>query len=106
MNTVTAFKKRLKVGKSLHTVRHMKFDGRNEDGTPKWTDNDLGLRKLSVVQSNSFAFGMVYNGEIVDAWCDYPKASNVIFNDENSMTILEEQRNGEKIPVLTYTFID
>lgn len=112
---VAQFKKRLIKGVTkLHAVRHTDFGGRDEKGVVIYKDQDLGIRTVSIVQSNSFALSTIRtSGEVVDSWCGYPKASEIIVNNENSITILEpDTRNGQawetapKIPVLTYTFVD
>lgn len=107
MKTLSEFKKRLKIGTKLQAIHHLTFAGRDTEGKVIYKDSSLGIREISIVQSNSFALKTVRTtGETVDSWCSYPKASECIFKDENTLTILEEQRTGEKIPVLTYTFMD
>lgn len=125
MKTLSDFKKRLKIGVELKATHHLSFAGRNpETGEPIYTDKDMGTRAVSIVQTNSFAlktnkkepvygrdeFGNrietgEYTEKIVDSWCQYPKASEVVFKDENTITILEQQRDGKMIPVLTYQFV-
>ena len=105
MKSVAEFKRNLKVGLEFKTIHHMNFAGRNEDGTPIYNDKDLGIRKVSIVQSNSFALATQRTtGEVVDSWCMYPKASESVF-DGDTLTILEEQRDGGMKPVLSYTLI-
>lgn len=107
MKTLADFKKRLIVGQKLQTTHHLTFAGRNEQNQPIFTNKDLGVRPVSIVQSNSFALKTVNkDGKEVDSWCSYPKAKECVFKDDNTLTILEEQRNGKLIPVLTYQFID
>jgi hypothetical protein len=107
MKNLTDFKKRLQVGKKLHAIHHLSFNGRDEKGTQLYTDKDLGTREISIVQTNSFALKTTkQDGSIVDSWCQYPKAKECIFKDQNTITILKEQRDGKLIPMLTYTFID
>ncbi len=108
MKNLSDFKKRLKIGQKLQAVNHLTFAGRNtETGEPIYQDKDLGVREISIVQSNSFALKTIkQDGSTVDSWCPYPKAKECVFNNENSITILEEQRSGALIPVLTYTFVE
>ena len=106
MKTLSDFKKRLKVGVKLGAINHTNFGGRDENGNVIYNDFDFGVRELSIVQSNSFAFKTIRtDGKIVDSWCSYPKASNVKINNENSITIFEENREKVLTPILTYTFI-
>ena len=111
MKTLSDFKKRLKVGVLLSTIFHHEFNGRDEKGEPKFKDKDLGIRPVSIVQSNSFALKTKKaDGSETNSWCAYPKASNCKILDENTIQILEEDyrvREGEKplIPILTYKFV-
>ena len=106
MKTLQEFKERIKVGAKLHTVHHMNFHSRNEDGTINWTNKDLGVREVSIKQTNAFALKTTLSdGKIADSWCYYPKSSDIVYNP-NGITILELQSDGKKIPILTYTFID
>lgn len=106
MKTLSDFKKRLTVGTKLEAIHHFNFEGRMPDGTPIYGDKNLGTREVSIVQSNSFALKTTRTtGEIVDSWCQYPKAKQVMFKDSDTITILEEQRDGKIVPVLTYKFV-
>ena len=107
MKTIADFKRALQIGKKVHAINHMTFAGRDEKANAVYTDKDLGVREVSIVQSNSFAFKTVRaTGEVVNSWCNYPKSKEIVYNHEKSITIFEEQRNGKMIPILTYTFID
>ncbi len=105
INTVADFKRLLQLGAQVHCVYHMAFAGRDAQGQPIYKDEDKGVRKVSRKQTNSFALKTTKTtGEIVDSWCSYPKASEVIIKD-NQITILEEdfRNKGTMIPVLTYS---
>ena len=110
-NSLAEFKRKLKVGVKLHAIRHTEFAGREENGRVIYKDQDLGVRPVSIVQTNSFAMKTVKSdGEEVDSWCGYPKASECIVTG-NKLVILEEDMRGpeptkELIPVLTYEFVD
>lgn len=111
-NSLAEFKRNLKVGKKLHAINHVTFAGREEDGRVIYKDQDLGVRPISIVQSNSFACKTVKSdGTEVDSWCGYPKASECIVTG-NKLVILEEDGRHPKredqgqIPVLTYEFVD
>jgi hypothetical protein len=107
MNSLAAFKRRLEVGKKLHTIHH---------GYGKETDQevDLGTREISIVQSNSFALKTKrVGGEEVDSWCYYPKSSDCRFPDKNTIEMWEPAYNDEvndrsykAYKSLTYKFID
>lgn len=110
MKTLADFKRRLKVGVRVDAIQHTCFAGRTEDGTVIYKDWELGVREVSIVQSNSFAFKTVRTtGEVVDSWCEFPKASECKIEGD-TITIFEEDyrvREGKKpmIPVLTYKFV-
>lgn len=90
MKNLTQFKKRLVVGQILETI-HAKF-------------GSYGERPVSIVQSNAFALKTIRaNGEVIDSWCDYPKAKDIEFPNENTAVIYwGEGDKREKI--LTYIF--
>jgi hypothetical protein len=104
-DSISGFKRNLGVGKKLHAVNHRSYGGRYADGSIIYEDKDMGVRAVSIVQSNSFALKTKRtDGTEVDSWCAYPKASECIIRD-NSLVILEED-NGKMVPVLTYRFVD
>ena len=106
MKTINEFKNKLQVGVKLHTMHHLAFAGRDDNGKTIYTTKDLGTREVSIKQTNSFALKTTReNGQTVDSWCNYPKSKEVTFL-ENGISISEEDRDGKMIPVLTYTFID
>lgn len=113
MKNLAEFKRRLKVGVKLKTTYHMHFVGRDENGLPIWGDQDLGVREVSVVQTNSFALKTTKKGgEIVDSWCDYPKARTVKIEEEKITIFQKDTRgsyryddNAPMLPVLTYEFV-
>lgn len=109
------FKNLLKVGSKLGCIYHCAFAGRLATGQVLYKDQDLGVREVSIVQTNSFALRTPrISGEFVDSWCDFPKASMCKIED-NRLTIYEESRSAVstdnqeatvKIPVLTYWFVE
>ena len=113
MKTLADFKRRLKVGVNLHTIYHQKFSGnRDEKGQPLYTDEDKGIREISIVKSTQFAIKTTKSdGTIVDSWCAYPTTKNLIIVDENTVTILEpdwrekDDKKRKLIPILTHKFI-
>ncbi len=110
IKTVSDFKKALQIGVMLHCTHHQKSIGRDEKGYTIYASVDMGVRPVSIKQSNSFALKTVRtDGKEVDSWCSYPKASQCIIKD-NAVTILEEDCRVREdirplIPILTYTFI-
>lgn len=106
MTTVSELKRRLQLGVKMHTMHHMKLVGRDESGKPIYGDNDLGIREVSVRQTQRFALKTIKDGKVSDSWCDFPKASEVKFVDDDTFTIMETNDAGETYPVLTYKFID
>ncbi|NJO63171.1 MAG: hypothetical protein HC836_34620 [Richelia sp. RM2_1_2] len=120
--TVSEFKKILATGDKLHAVHHMEFDGRDEQQKPIWKDKDLGIRVVTIKQTNSFALATTKkDGSICDSWCGYPKASEAKV-ENNKLTIFEKDMrkfpgglvadgnpdydNLPLIPLLTYSFAD
>ena len=102
IQTLSDFKKAVKLGTKISGTHHMKFNGRDEQGNVLYTDAPLPTREVSIVQSNSFALKTTKTtGEVVDSWCYYPKAKECTFAD-NVITIHEENREGKLIPVLSY----
>jgi len=92
INNLSQFKKALKVGQMVKTVNHRY--------------GDMGTRPISIVQSNSFAMKTTKeSGEIVDSWCEYPKASEIECNGTNEVSIFWDVR-GQREKILTYTLIE
>ena len=50
MNTLSDFKKALHPGVKLNTIWHNRFAGRDEQGNIIHTDEDCGIREVSIVQ--------------------------------------------------------
>jgi hypothetical protein len=90
--TLAEFKKILQVGDNLHCMNHIR-------------NLDMGVRKVSIAQTNSFALSTRHVGsqEMVDSWCEYPKASLVKI-ENNVLTVLVRNSTGELIPALSYRF--
>jgi hypothetical protein len=110
--TVSEFKKILSVGDKLHAIHHAKIIGRDENGKVIYGDIDMGIRPISIKQSNSFALKTTRtDGKEVDSWCSYPKASEAKIVD-GKLTIYEKDYRypvpeiHPLIPVLTYSFVD
>lgn len=110
MPTLADFKRRLKIGVRLHTIFHRKYNGRDNNGTVLFRDEDKGIREVSIVQTNAFALRTTKkDGTVTNSWCQYPKASEVQFVNDNTLTILESDSRtaqAKMVPVLTYTFIE
>jgi hypothetical protein len=119
--TVSEFKKILAVGDRLHCIHHMDFAGRDAEMKPIWKDKDMGIREVSIKQTNSFALKTTRtDGKVTDSWCSYPKASMARV-ENNCLIILEHDARQFKggyahesnpeyaalplIPVLTYKFV-
>jgi hypothetical protein len=106
MNNVSQFKKALQVGKTINTIFHQEFAGRDENRNVVYRSVERPPREISIVQSNSFACKTTKtDGEVVDSWCAYPKASESTFEDGKLTIWYEDKERGEKpIKVLTYWF--
>jgi len=110
MKTIADFKRRLVIGAKVHTTFHQASAGRDENNNLLLKDEDKGVREVSIVQSNSFAFKTIKSdGTVTNSWCDYPKVKEAIFINDNTIQILTPDfrvRNSEVlIPCLTYTFV-
>ena len=106
MKTLVDFKRKLVEGAELTMIYHQKFNGRDENGTVIFIDDEPVSRVVKEVMSNQVCF-LTDKGE--KSYLQYPKASECIIND-NSITILVEDyrrdlpTSGKLIPILTYMF--
>jgi hypothetical protein len=93
--SISEFKKNLAVGDSVHCYNHIQ-------------KKDMGIRKVSIVQTNSFALATPQAGsnEVKDSWCDYPKASMVKIEDNVLTVLIKTNPSGELIPALSYKFVE
>ncbi len=119
--SVSEFKKVLAIGDRLHAVNHTKLVGYDDNKKPIYGDFDMGIREVSIKQSNSFALKTVRSdGKVVDSWCSYPKASDckiennvlVIYEKDTRLfqggAMSEGNPDYDNLPlmaVLTYTFV-
>ena len=90
MKNLSDFKKRLTVGAQLETT-HAKL-------------GSFGVRKVSIVQTNSFALETIREGKIINSWCEYPKAGNIEIVDNNTAYIFWGEGAKREL-ILTYKFI-
>jgi len=78
MKTLADFKRAMIVGSKWETIKHFK-DNLTET-TP--------VRECSKRQANSFAFRTTLpDGRIADCWLDFPKAKDVEFLNNDTITI-------------------
>ena len=90
MKNLSDFKKRLSIGTQLETI-HAKL-------------GSFGVRKVSIVQSNSFALETIREDKTVNSWCEYPKASNIEIVNQNEVNIFWGEGAKREL-ILTYKFI-
>ena len=124
IQNVAQFKKALQIGVMLKAVHHQAFAGRDEDGKVIYKEESLGVRPVSIVQTNSFALATekVKDGvkSLVDSWCDYPKAKeSKIENGVLTIYVKDTRKfpggvlregnpdydNLPLIPILSYTIV-
>lgn len=107
MNTVSDFRKSLKVGTKLGCTFHMKFNGRDEKGNALYTDEQRPTREVSRVMSSKFALKTTrQDGRVEESFCEFPKATQASFENDR-MTIYEhDDRTGKQIPILTYWIVN
>ena len=99
IKTLAEFKRKLALNTEVHTIFHRNPIGRNQAGQIVYNSIDKGLRKVTILQTNCFALATEKNGEIVNSYCEYPKASNVVIQD-NKVNIYIDN-----ILTLTYSII-
>ena len=107
MKNVSEFKRELKIGRLLNCTYHQEFNGRDEDGKVIYKDLVREPREISIIQSNSFALKTKKkDGTFTDSWCNYPKASECVFENGVCTIMCEDYRDENKklIPILSYSF--
>jgi hypothetical protein len=99
IKTLAEFKRKLTLNTEVHTIFHQNPIGRNQSGQIVYNSIDKGIRKVTILQTNCFALATEKNGEIVNSYFEYPKAKNVIIQD-NKVNIYIDN-----ILTLTYSII-
>jgi hypothetical protein len=111
--TLSEFKKVLAVGDKLACTWHMAHDGRDENGQMKYKSEERPVREVTIKQTNAFTLKTEKtDGEVVDSWCYYPKASECKVED-NVLHVFERCNKNRELPenerplveVLTYRFV-
>lgn len=97
-STFASIKRSFKVGTKFETIYHKEFAGRDENGNVLYKDKNMGVREVSIVQSNAVAFKNEATGR--DSWLQYPKASDVKVIDDRTFQVYED---GDLI--LTYKLV-
>jgi len=95
MKTIADIKRAMQVGVKVHCFNHR-------------LGKDMGVRTVSIVQTNSFALVTEVNGVLTDSWCNFPKRDEVEYSDNSFTVLLDYARQGEAPDfkkVLTYTFV-
>lgn len=88
ITSLTHFKNCIRPSVDIHVVYHKQF--RDADGNIVTKDEDRGIREVSIKQTDRFALKTTKeDGEIVDSWCYYPKASECEIK-EGKLLIYEE----------------
>lgn len=90
MKTISDFKKRLSLGVKLDT-EHAKL-------------GQLGVREIARVQTNAFTLLTEKNGEMVESWCYFPKASDFEVLDKDTALIYWGSGVHKEL-ILTYKFV-
>lgn len=106
IRTIADFKRALKLGAKVGSIRFNNRYQKNEAGEFITEEQPMPIREASIVQTNSFALKTTKSdGKIVDSWCPFPAKSEVHI-ENNIVTILEEDlrlRTGadnEKLPMI------
>ncbi len=73
--TIAEFKRKLIAAKdSRQMIKVQLFKPVNKEWELKM---DMGQRRVSVVQSNSYAFETIKDGKATDSWADWPKSGQL-----------------------------
>lgn len=99
MKNLSDFKKALTLGSNWDTIHHQSiFVGRDENDKCVYKPKSLGVRAVSIVQSNSVAFLTTKtDGTTSDSWLAWPKAKDCKFPNEDTVEVYE----GDTL-ILTY----
>ena len=107
MNTLAEFKKKAQIGAMLACTHHLTMVGRDEKGQIIFKDKDLGIRAISIVQSNAIALKTTKtDGSTSDSWLYFPKAKECKFVDGTMEVYEQDDRTNKLVKVLTYKFIN
>ena len=93
MKSFAEFKRACTIGRKLHSIHH---------GFPGKAPMDMGVREISIVQSNAIAFR---TNRGTDSWLHWPKASMVEVEGV-TLKVYEELRENPRRHILTYTLVD
>lgn len=96
MKSFAEFKRACTVGRKLHTIHH------GYQTFPWKQPMDMGVREISIVQSNAIAFR---TDRGTDSWLHWPKASMVEVEGV-TLKVYEELRENPRRHILTYTLVD
>lgn len=106
IRTIADFKRALKLGVKVGSIRFNHRYQKNEAGEFINEEQPMPIREASIVQTNRFALKTENSdGKIVDSWCDFPAKSEVHI-ENNIVTIFQEDyrlRTGadnEKLPMI------
>jgi hypothetical protein len=89
VKTLADFKRALTVGS--------KWEGFNH-----YYQSSFGVREVSKVQSNSFAFKTINSkGEETNSWSDFPKAKDIKFKEDGTVEIYTQWCDGYRL-MLSY----
>lgn len=118
MRTLAEFKRAIKKGIQIKTVYHQEFNGRDEKGLLLLKDREVEAREVVNVNTVSFTLNTLKNSKYIESYCYWPKANEIVFNQDGSITILEEfddryvsEKNDKslfvngKMKILTYEFV-
>jgi hypothetical protein len=112
MKTVADFKRRIKPGIKLHCTFHQATTGqKDEAGKLRLFDENKGVRTVNIVKSTQFTLLTERkDGQIVDSWINFPKATQCRIINDNTIQYLEydfrDYNSKNLIPLLTYTFVE
>lgn len=121
--TFSEFKRIIQVGDKLHTMYHMNIIGRDENQKVIYGDKDMGVREVSIKQSNAIACKTPKSdGTFSDSWLHWPKASETKIVNNDTLEVYEKDTrqfpgglmspgnpdydNLPTIKILTYKFVD
>jgi hypothetical protein len=104
------FKRAIKTGAKLETIHHLnRITGKDENGKFIYEPKHIPAREVKTVQTNAFTLLTEKKGTaetvFIESWLQYPKAKQFRANGTDTIQILETNRDGTEILILTYKFI-
>ena len=99
--TIAEFKRKLRAAKE--SDKPVKVQLFKPNGDQWYMSTDFGPRKVSVIQSNSYALEVIVDGMTKNSWADWPKSGEVELLNDGKIQITRVD-NGKPWSRLVYEF--